>query len=254
MSTELHYTKAPIIEAVIDLRVTPVNDFDIEKFHSLSEALGESTVVKPFSFQLDVEAGELGDELEILHHQDFTGCVFTQKDEHQRFQARLDGFTFSRRAPYGRWSQFRDEARRVWNDYRALYPFEGVTRVALRYINQIATPMDFHKDLVLDDYLKIMPRAAFDASTSAMNGYFMQLQLRQTDLECDLIVNTAASPPTSENEASIILDFDLSQDRSASPWLPDQEEQMWEYLEALRVRKNLLFESSITEKLREIIR
>ena len=138
----------------------------------------------------------------------------------------------------------------MWDEYRAVYPFESVTRVALRYINRIDMPLDEKGHIKLDDYLQVLPQAPFWVTPSQGRAFFMQLQLHQADLNCELILNEAMVPPPKETIASVMLDFDLFQERLEHPWQISEDEQLWEFLEELRVRKNTLFETSIKPKLR----
>lgn len=81
----------------------------------------------------------------------------------------------------------------------------------------------------------------------------MQMQFWQEDLECDLIINEAIVPSADPDTSSVVLDFDLFKERFEDPWPASDKEQIWEYLENLRVRKNELFQESITSKLKEMI-
>jgi len=64
-----------------------------------------------------------------------------------------------------------------------------------------------------------------------------------------LIINEGLVPPASPGLVSVLLDFDLFREQI---WRSDDEE-IWSFLEALRHRKNLAFEASITEKTRGLI-
>lgn len=260
MSTELHYPKAPIIEAIIDLRVVPVEEFDVERFASLHQILGEGTRKEKISLnqlQFSIEV-EQDSTLPTTRYQERTeGFKFTQSDEHQVVQARLDGFTFRRSAPYGHWQDFRDAARKAWDQYASLYPFESIVRVALRTINRIDMPFDEDENGIQSadthEYLNVSPMFPFRYPIQ-MNGFFLQMQFWQADLECDLIINQAIVPSPILDVGSVILDFDLFKERFENPWISTDEAQIWEYLEQLRVRKNELFQESITSKFKEMIR
>lgn len=257
MLSTLHYSKAPILEAIIDLRVVPLDGFDVGQFATLKAALGEDTQVEHLDFEqwhFQIGAGHNADEANIEHAASPAGFIFTSADERRILQARLDGFSFIQRAPYERWESFRDKARRLWNEYRSLYPFETVSRVALRYINRVDMPLDESREIDLSDYLKVLPTDPFDSSINVRRGFFMQLQVQQSDLKCELILNQAMAPPPDENTCSVLLDFDLFQERSEQPWRADEDDHVWDFLEKLRVRKNDLFEASVTPAFKERIR
>jgi hypothetical protein len=69
------------------------------------------------------------------------GWRFVSPDKLHVFQARLNGFTFSRLPPYVDWESFRTEARRLWDLYRAVANPIAPTRIAVRYINRLDLPL-----------------------------------------------------------------------------------------------------------------
>ncbi|MCO6459644.1 MAG: TIGR04255 family protein [Pirellulaceae bacterium] len=72
-------------------------------------------------------------------------------------QSRVNGFTFSRLAPYESWEPFRHEARRQWEVYRNRLNPQGVARIAVRCINRIDLPGD---SVDLKEYFRTSPEIA----------------------------------------------------------------------------------------------
>jgi uncharacterized protein (TIGR04255 family) len=77
----------------------------------------------------------------------------------------------------------------------------------------------------------------------------MQLQIPQPDLEATLIINETIAPPTNPELVTIILDLDLFREHA---W-ESHDKNIWQFLEKLRLRKNEVFEASITDKVRGLI-
>lgn len=82
----------------------------------------------------------------------------------------------------------------------------------------------------------------------------MQAQIWQQDLGCWLIVNEAPEVPPAEETLSIRLDLDMFREQYEEPWPADDDTLIWEFLERLHERKNEVFESSITNRTRRLIR
>lgn len=57
-------------------------------------------------------------------------------------QARRDGYTFSRLAPYENWRSLEAEARAGWAAYQAVLEPEELHSVVVRFINRLAFPFD----------------------------------------------------------------------------------------------------------------
>lgn len=253
MPEPVRYSNAPIVEAIIDLRVTQAQGFSIDDLEAIQEMVvdrypnQESEYV--YSGQFYVE--EVGNPLQTEATHQHNGFRFTSKDGQQTLYTRLDSFAFSVRAPYDYWEPFRDEAHRLWNLYRSIAEVEGITRAAVRYVNQI----DFPEGVEIEDYFRTYPEVSPALpNEGTLGGFFMQLQLWQEDLHCWLVVNEGTAPPLDPGTVSILLDFDLFQERFEEPWRADEDAAVWEFLEQLRVRKNEVFEASITEEMRRLIR
>jgi uncharacterized protein (TIGR04255 family) len=252
MPERAHYSNAPIVEAIIDFRVTQAQDFSIGDLAAIQDAVRDRYPNRRpmYSGQANISVGESA-RVETLH--EHTGFRFADQDERHILQARVDGFAFSVLAPYDRWETFRDEARRLWNLYKSITKAESVTRVAVRYINRIDIPTTGVLTIELEDYLKTYPETSPDWPHENLLTFFMQLQLWQGDLECMLVINEATAQPPNQETTSILLDFDLFREEYESPWLAD-DAAVWEFLEKLHDRKNEVFEASITEETRGLIR
>lgn len=251
MDETQHYSRAPITEAVLDIRVQLPDDVTLDTLLMvhINEQVSYPTRRTRIAGQAQVT---MGTEMAFNASQGPIGHVFMSSDEHQIFQARLDGFTFSRFAPYERWETFRNEALRLWATYREVARPEAITRVALRYINRLDLPLPFND---LREYLKTIPEVSKEMKYPALSSFFMQLQVPQFDLKSVLILNEAIVPPpedtqTDPNAISILLDIDLFREDE----LPGDEEALWALFEQLRERKNEVFEASITTRARELIR
>jgi uncharacterized protein (TIGR04255 family) len=254
MAERIHYSKAPITEAVIDLRITSSPGFSVEDLAPLREVVAERYPNQEsehvFFEQISLVETDL---LRTGGGHQLNGFRFASQDKRETFYARLDGFAFSIKAPYDRWESFRDEARGLWDLYCSVAGIESVTRVAIRYINRIDVPGA--ASIKLEDYLRTYPEVSADwPEEGLMSNFFMQMQLWQEDLGCWLVVNEAPDMPPAEGVMSIRLDFDLFREQFEDPWRTDDDEAVWEFLERLHDRKNEIFEATITETTRRLIR
>jgi len=117
--------------------------------------------------------------------------------------------------------------------------------MAVRYINRFDLPItgDFA------DYFLTVPRIPPKLDTG-LAGYLMQLVLPQRDLEAVAVITQTPMAPPRPDFASVILDIDLYRDKN----VPQDEGKLWDLFEEFRNRKNFLFEESISNKAREVIR
>lgn len=244
MPPQAPYPNAPITEAIIDIRVQLPEGTGVGELEKVQEGLEAAYPTKRKRMQAEFhgEMGERGATAAASSKQ--IGYVFKSRDEKQVFQARLDGFTMSRLAPYESWDPFRDEARRLWKVYRSVVQPVRVTRLAVRYINRLDLPFPVTN---LKEYLRTVPEVSSDLPQE-LAGYFMQLRIPQKDIGSVLLVNQTIIEPAKPGVASVVLDIDVF--RADDP--PSRESDIWEFLEKLRICKNEVFEACVTDKAREL--
>lgn len=240
-----HYPHAPITEAIIDLRVAPREGITTEE---LFRARDTEEVSYPLVNKVVAAVGqmEVGGRTSASVRSEQIGHKFTTGDGKYIWQARMDGMTLSRLAPYESWGPFRDEARRLWSRYRDIVRPQQIERLAVRYINRIDIPA---ADKELADYLRTLPEVSADLK-HPLTGFFLQLRLSQHDLKAESIINETIVPPPEPGLFSVVLDVDLF--RSEEP--PQSEEDVWAYFEQLHVRKNEIFEACLTARARELFK
>lgn len=245
--TSRHYSRAPITEAILDLKVMLPENFPLEKLLEIHTRIHDR-----FPESEPIHVGSLaihaGPELQVDASQQHSGFLFRSQDGLRIFQATLQGFTFNRLAPYNSWEEFSDDARNLWEIYKEICKPTFVTRAAIRYINRIDIPMT-GQQIKLQEYLKTAPDIAPGLSQTNLTSFFMQLQIPQEDLNCMLVINETLTLPPSPGFISILFDIDLFRQQV---WQIDDED-IWNFLAQLRERKNQVFRESITEKTEELI-
>src|SRR5689334_8712067 len=126
----IEYENAPITEAVIDLRVKLSPGVTLASLENLHNSVKARYPGKKKRLHVHGEFSA-GDQLGAAARQETMGFAFESESGKEIFQARLDGFTFSRLRPYGNWPELRDEAQRLWSIYRSAADPVSITRVAV---------------------------------------------------------------------------------------------------------------------------
>lgn len=147
-------------------------------------------------------------------------------------QIRIDGFTFSRLAPYESWDRMVADAWIVWERYvESLKPL-GIERIATRFINGIALPPSGQ----LAEVFRVPP----GASDGRMEAFLFRYQLAPMD-GVTAIVSLATEDGS---DASVILDIDCFVRKS----LPTDTESLHRQLPKVRNAKNRIFFSALTSE------
>lgn len=239
----VQYENAPITEALIDIRIDAPAAATLDVLEALYEEVRQHYPVKRRTFQIQGQFSG-GDQVGAAAKQSVVGFSLESEDRRQIFQARFDGFTFSRLRPYGNWSELRDEAKRLWRLYYSAVKPERITRVAVRYVNRIDIPA---QTFDFKDYFRTAPEVS-SALSQDLSDFFMRLQFPQPDFGGLLTLTQAVAPVSHTEMNSVILDLDVFKAGAAMT----SDDEAWELLETLRSRKNEYFEGSITDKTRAL--
>ncbi len=248
MQGQRRYSKAPITEAIIDLKVTLPAGFLIDKFADIHPYIKDNfPIMQPFYKGVGALTYEPGSSFKVDTSEQQMGFWFKSEDNLRTFQATLEGFTFNRLGQYESWEELSSDAKNLWEIYKEICKPLYVTRAAVRYINQINIPAN--EPIELKDYLSTVPEVSPNLPQKALQSFFMQLQIPQPDLNCMLIINEAIADKTIPGFVTVILDLDLFRQQV---W-DSNDEEIWRFLGKLRHRKNEVFEASITDRTRELI-
>ena len=229
----------------MDIRVHPRADFRLEELAALAKEFEVRYPQTKDMFQITARLA-VGQDASHSTERVKAGLQFLGASSDRLFNAQVDGWSFSKLAPYEDWETLQKEAREVWLAYKAIARPERLTRVAVRYVNRIDLPLPVED---FKTYLQTVPEVG-SGLPQGLSHFFMQLQIPHEDLKALLILNQAMAEPAREGVASIILDFDLF--RTVD--VPQDDDAMWTYFDQLRIAKNRAFEASITDATRELFR
>ena len=237
------YARAPITEAVIELR------FAAEFQQATVEAAGRrlrddySYLDQENIIQFKLDAG--AQRAEPLTS--WLGVRLSSFDRTDSVFFRQNTFMCSRLAPYVGWDDFFKRTVRAWEVWRKSAGHTALSRIGVRFINRIDVPMQSGDLVRIEDYLNVFPKSPDDLG-APLSGYTMQV-VRPLDVDdCGLVLNTATVTSPLIGFASFALDLDVFREAK----LPQRDDALWELLTRMRAHKNRIFESCITNKARAL--
>lgn len=242
-----HYRNAPIVEAILEVRVIPATDLRVEQLASVVVAPDFGEPQAQFNVTAEMEVSDA----DVVSHatKEQVGFAFVRQDNQRVVRAHLDRFSFSWLKPYQDWDAFSAEALDRWATYATIAGPEEVTRVAVRFVNKI----DVNKPSVeVKDYL----RTSIDISPylpQAMMNFFVQVDIPLERHNAVARVLSTLVQPDMPGHTSLILDIDTW--RAGALDLRDDggREALVECLDVLRKAKNYVFEACITDATRGLI-
>ncbi len=242
------YTNAPIVEALIDFRCIPNENFEPKFYTILEEALKED-----FPIIGQIEECSINVNLkEKSSSQKFNlpGIRLESKEGTYVIQAKERGFTFSVLNAYTGWETFREKAFIYWSKYVEIFKPEKIVREAVRYINRIDIPTSKQNSpLKIEDYFCIYPHV-FDENSAELTGLLMQVQIPQNTEGGLAVITQTTTHPSKPLHVSFILDIDVFDIQQ----FDNNDQDLWLRMDTFRDQKNKLFNDSISNKTKELIR
>jgi uncharacterized protein (TIGR04255 family) len=239
MARQRHLPKAPITEALVDLRVKLPATFDVQAFGVVERRLHEDypTVERMRLFQSSVHVA--GDRVShVASDRGLNGFLLRSSDTTQIAQFRLDGFTHNRLRPYTSWTEVRAEAWRLWHLYCEIANPLVVTRAAVRYINHFEIPESVETASYLTD-----PPTSPDRAARPMPHYLKRVVVEDPGTQLCAAVTQAVEPSAGTNQRSVLLDIDAY---AGGEFAPDSS-GLENALADLHDFKNQIFFGSLTE-------
>ena len=246
MARQRYLSNAPIKEAILDIRAKLPASVDTARLLSLQPKVAEQYPNKQErrKWEGEIRLGEHAQPETRSTVNEVDGYLFRSSDDTRIVQYRLDGFTFNRLKPYDNWAAFRDEAERLWSIYIEAATPEQITRIALRYINQMLIPGPI---INFDDYLTAGPVVP-EKLPQQVSSFVTRVVIHEPQIRASAVITQAFEKIIEPDIVPIILDIDVIKVAQ----LDLDYGQMWESFEALRSFKNSIFFESITEKTAEL--
>jgi uncharacterized protein (TIGR04255 family) len=238
-----HLSKAPILEATIEIRVATANPVDISAFDAAVRELKDELPVQQM-IQLVSSTLALGPDGKAEHQTSATpaGVRLDSRDQVRAIQMRPDLIAVSRVREYSRWSDLLELTERAWKLYAEAVRPTAVTRLGVRYINRILLRDAGDLDQVLTAAPRIPPNLP-----QLIAGFNSRIVVPMQD--CGVLIsqtNETAAASDGSVQAALMLDIDAFTESVPVDWGAIASK-----LEGLRYAKNLAFFSSLQPQVLE---
>lgn len=238
------YLRPPIREAICELRFASSRPWDLTVAFDLLRHLRETYSGTPRQVLsghtgIDPASGQaLGQVLPRLQ--------FLTPDERQILAVGENLISVSVLAPYPGWLEFRQQTLAAFQAYTEVAAPVGVTRIGIRYINQIRLPGE---KVDLDAFFHTAPTTP-PGMPQLLGPFLVRFLGSFTDPPEETLTFTLANVADETGQhVEFLMDLDVAQEWEA-PFLELSEVEA--RLERLRTREREAFEAAITDRLREV--
>lgn len=245
---EQPYRQPPITEAVIEIRFAT-----LVSAARIAEISGDFESLYPFEQRIaDVQvqlnlpstpqAGVTTETIETLAHKR------SSLDQTEILLLRPQNLVVSQLAPYPGWVTFFERFRRDWTLWKKLMSYRKISRIGVRYLNRIDIPIRAEQMIEYEQYINIYPH--LPEIFPKVSGYGVQAQIELPDIGCKMTLNSLTQPSIMLGHGGFIID----QDVYIAPNPPQNDEDIYKFLDVVRGKKNEIFEACITPRARELFK
>jgi uncharacterized protein (TIGR04255 family) len=243
------YKRPPVTEAVIGIQLAgQISEADLRKVSShFGDLYPGQQQVKTGVVQV-VSLPDSRPPVTNVHEN--VGYRRTSDDATEIILFMPNTLIISQLSPYPGWDVFFRRFTRDWRLWKREMGFLAISRVGLRYINRIDIPINpnFLEQGFInqEEYLNVFIQ--LPSVLGPTSGYTGQAVLPMNDLGAQLVINTAVVPPPLLGHTSFLLDIDIGKIQA----VPQRDEDIVNFLNLARNKKNFIFEACITDRAREL--
>jgi uncharacterized protein (TIGR04255 family) len=244
MSVERKYANPPIVEAVCEFRLRQDVKWDPTIPGVLYGKVRDSFPIKEGKLVQDVTITQKQEG--ISHQIRTTERAWFLSDDRKTFAQLGPGvLAVNRLNPYPGWGFFKPRIEMAFRALRDIVPMGDLERIGLRYINRIEIPS---QPINLQDYFAYGPYFGPSLREKSLAAFLVLCTIPFCEGRDACNVQLATPAPEQAAGSTFVLDMDyfLSRPRSVS------EEGAMEWVETAHGNILEIFESCITDRLREI--
>ena len=231
------YTNPAIEEAIFDIRTRSGKALDEQLFNSFLKEFTDYSPQEPLR-NINIDTKNMTQQAEI------TGYRGVSQDQKHIIQFRKDGLSFIRLKPYNGWDENYKEALRLWAKYCEIMEPVAITRIATRFINNFQiqdTKLEEYFSTYIQNYNNISP---------VWNQMSYRLLMSHNNVKSHIVFDSNIDQNT--QGVNIVFDIDVFSDGLALSC--KDTPALGNIFTQLREVKNTIFEKSITDKMREMIK
>ena len=243
------YDRAPIIEAVIEVKFSALIEPDLlEKVNRrFAPDYPNEQRIQQLGVEINLDLGNSSNAPRAAvgsHSEGFRRAVM---DENEIAMLMPTSFIISQLAPYQGWETFIKRFQRDWTTWKRDVGHRSISRIGVRYINRIDIPLNDKGTIEHRNYLNVWVQLPEHFGPTL--AYAAQAVFELSNIKGKLVINTAvALPPPIPGYISFLIDLDLGREID----LPQRDDEMFQLLGEMRIEKNRIFEDCITEKARRL--
>lgn len=238
-----HLSKAPIVEAVLDIRVGSAGQFSTDLVRAFHTKVASDFPIYERAFHIESEI-KFGPNASAPAIKQIEYARLRSADKTFICIVRPNGLSLSRLTPYTEWKDLRERAKALWALYLAEFQPTVVTRLGLRYINRIELDSNTKIEDTFRTHLQVS-----SSLPQTLSGFRLNFTLPSADQKHAAVINQVFDLAQSQKSGKPTIVFDIDAFRNVR--LSRDSNEVWEGFESLHDFKNDVFFESLTKSAQE---
>jgi uncharacterized protein (TIGR04255 family) len=242
------YPRPPIVEAVIERRFATPVDFDLVS--ELRKKFGREFPAVDQTAEFYFAFGSEGVQPQL--RQTPVGYRLVHKAGTDIVVLTTQAIAYSRLAPYPGWTAFCARASEVFAVAHGVTGYVPLGRIGVRYVNRLDIRREKEDDLStplrVEDYMLVY--AQYPRDVISARGFTLQCVFDLPDAACIGTINVGSVPSPLPGHESFVFDIDIGRNSD----VPQNERDIRELMDTIRSEKNRIFESCLTDRMKDHFR
>ena len=243
------YPRPPIIEAVFAFHF--LHPLDRRTIERLASSLKKKFPAQTRIMDVTIDTARAT----VPHSVQPNGYILRDADNSLTLIIEPEALSAARLPPYTTWEDLIDHAKSMWAKLKKVAGHPQLIRLSTRFINRIdirssqAAEQKSEKNSInLATYLQFGLTIPPAFASLPLFSFSLSCHLGNTRDTLRHTIQVASVPSPLIDHTSLILDIDVATTEA----VPMLESEMWAIAQSLRVRKNEIFEASITDATRRL--
>jgi uncharacterized protein (TIGR04255 family) len=230
-----HYANPPVIEAVLSIALDPLPESALACLKRVADTMTDDFPKVGPRYQAALSF-QVGPAFASSAGQMTDGYVLRSADDTRIVELTLQSIAAHQLRPYTDWESLEELLRSTYDSVERELPIRPIA-LGVRYINKLDIPAG----AAIEDYCRTYIEISRDLP-QGMNQYILRIE--QDIGRAKVVTQSTFVPPDLPDTTSIIVDFDYRFEIG-----PDQS--VWDLTGEARDLKNMVFNSSLTENMKE---
>lgn len=242
----LEYKNCPIFLAILEIRYIDSNLQDIEKLSICKNDLSDlyPNFQKQITRQLKLENLLEGQTSVHVQNQKVDCFLYSSSDKQSEFTISLNRLNYRQNGVYTNFEDFTRNIKKAWEIHYPLLKEVKITGISLRCFNKIEIVEQVQDP---SDYFNISIQAGQDVIKDEVVNYSIRY-ITKNSIDNRHSIVALSLEDRIQNIFPFVLDIDVHDDNK----IDNDLELLWDKFEALRIEKDRLFNSLLTDKTKNL--